>query len=77
MKKIYALPVALIMFTSCGTVNNLNSMIEESTTSIYLNREAIERSSEVIRQNAMIIEQSNQAIEENRKHLEALSKELK
>lgn len=73
MKKCFLIPVMLITMTSCGTVQRLNCMIEQSTESIHANREAIESSTYVIQRNAQLIDESSKAIEENRRHLEAVS----
>lgn len=73
MKVYLCISLSLISLTSCGTINRMNALINESSYAIEANRQAIDRSSEVIHQNARLIDQSSKAIEENRRHLEALS----
>ena len=73
MKKQWMiLSFALLGLTSCGTVNEMICLINNSTEAIYANEEAVEASTEVIRQNAQIISASTEAVKENRHQLEAM-----
>lgn len=72
MKKA-VLFLALIMLSGCAKIDQMNSMIDQSTCAIYANGQAVQYSTEVIRRNQQQIEEANKAIEENRRHLESLS----
>lgn len=72
MKKyLMLLPVALLSFTGCSTINQMICLVNRSTEAIYGNAEAVEESTEVIRQNADLIQASTETIKENRHQLES------
>ncbi len=70
--RILMLPALLILTTSCGTIERMNCLVNQSTQSIHCNRMAVERSSEVIRDNGQLIDQSNEVLEQNRRALEKM-----
>lgn len=67
----WLLPLCLMSFTGCGTIQKMNDLVNESTCSIEANSYAIERANQVIQRNAQLVQQSSAAIEENRHHLDA------
>jgi methyl-accepting chemotaxis protein len=69
--KNWLLPFLLVSFTSCGTVQKMNDLVNSSTCSIEANSNAIERANQAIQRNAQLVKESSAAIEENRKHLDA------
>ncbi len=72
MKKLLILmPIVLLTLASCGTIDRMNGLINQSTESIHCNREVIERSTETIRHNGELINQSTRALEEKRHQLDA------
>lgn len=73
-KRVLMLSLALAAMTGCGTINQMNDLVNASTCSIDANREAVERSTAVIRRNGELVSASSRAIEENRQHLEEATK---
>lgn len=69
--KKWLLPLLLVSVTSCGTVQKMNDLVNQSTCSIEANSDAIERANQAIQRNAQLVKESSAAIEENRKHLDA------
>ncbi|MFV0341200.1 MAG: hypothetical protein ACK5MA_11350 [Parachlamydiaceae bacterium] len=70
-KSAILIPLMGLALASCGTVDKMNRLVQESTCSIYANSDAIQRSTEAVNRNAALVEASNQAIEENRKVLQS------
>ncbi len=64
--------VVFFACSSCGTVNRMNALMNESSDSIDANREAVQRSTQLIRENQKKIEASTATIKENRKQLESV-----
>lgn len=69
MKKLLFL-LPLFALSGCGTIQELNDLVNESTYSIDQNTDQIDRSTEVIYRNGELIEASSRAIRENHKQLE-------
>lgn len=67
----WLLPLFLMSFTSCGTIQKMNDLVNSSTCSIEANSDAIARANQAIQRNAQLVQESSAAIEENRKHLDA------
>jgi hypothetical protein len=61
----------LIHLTSCGTLDRMTCLVNQSTDSIYANIEVVETSTAVIRQNSQLVDESSKTIEENHKLLQA------
>lgn len=57
----------LVASTSCGTIQQMNTLVTDSTDSINANREAVEYDTWVIQENARIINDSTRTIQENRR----------
>lgn len=69
-KRLFILPL-LLGVTSCGTVNRMVDLMNESSESIESNTCAIQRSTQTIRQNARAIQASTETLKANRQSLEA------
>jgi hypothetical protein len=72
MKKFLSL--GLLGLCSCGTAQEINGLISQSTDSVYRNADAIQRSTEAVRRNGELVDASNRTIAENRALLEEASK---
>lgn len=71
MKKfLFLLPIGLVSLTSCGTINKMNYLVNESTNSIYENAQAVQESTAVIQRNQQIINASTRTLQENRSLIE-------
>ena len=71
MKRLLAiLPVALLSLNSCGTIEQMTCLIDESSEAICRNREAVEYSTQVIQENAKVIGASTETVKENFQQLQ-------
>jgi len=66
-------PFVLLGVSGCGTINRMNSLVNESTNSIYSNVDAVQSSTAAIRTNARLVDESTRTIVENKRLLEAAS----
>jgi hypothetical protein len=61
----------ILALSSCGTIDRMNSLVNQSTYAIQENGQAIAQSTEQIRQNQADVEGSTRALQENKKLLDA------
>lgn len=64
--------ILLLSLTSCGTMNEMLCLINDSTEAITYNRYAVENSTEVIYENAAVVNASTKTLQENRRVLESV-----
>ncbi len=67
------LPMTLLSLNSCGTIEQMTCLINESTEAISCNSQAIERDTAAICNNVAIITASTETIKENHHQLEKAS----
>lgn len=69
MKKIF--PLVLLSLNSCGTIQQLNDLVNDSTCAIYANREAVQESTQAIEKNGQLIDSSTQTMKENLRQIKS------
>ena len=67
----------LVASASCGTIQQMNTLVTDSTCSIHANREAVEYDTMVIQENARIISESTSTIQENRRLIDESTRVIK
>lgn len=73
MTKHLAIVCALLLsLTSCGTMNEMLCLLNDSTEAITYNRYAIENSTQAICENAAVVNASTRTLQENRRVLESV-----
>lgn len=71
MKKFFVLaPLMVMSLSGCAKIDQMNSVVQQSTESIHANREAVEINTATIYQNSYFVEESTKALEQNRLLLE-------
>lgn len=71
-KHLAIVSVLLLSLTSCGTMNEMICLINDSTEAITYNRYAVENSTQAIRENAAVVNASTQTLQENRRVLDSV-----
>lgn len=67
--------ISAVGLSGCGTIDQLNYLVNESTASIQQNTSIIQQDTEVILINAALVNESTQALIQNQRSLEAAKKE--
>ncbi|MEC7839413.1 MAG: hypothetical protein VX777_05195 [Chlamydiota bacterium] len=76
IRSLFIFPILALTLSSCGIVQKMNNMVDESTRAIHCNRQAVELSTRAIRRNIQAIEESNKAIAENKRQLDEINDSL-
>lgn len=71
-KQLAIVSALLLSLTSCGTMNEMLCLINDSTEAITYNRYAIENSTQAICENAAVVNASTRTLQENRRVLESV-----